>query len=250
MTTRSELEQRVDSLLAGEVDRILTTVPYAGHLISEEQALDDEYYIRHRIETIKRIVLTARIDALALARMIEEDYESSRLWGRYTADELNHDLLFRRDLHQHGCSNETIDGTLPLVATQNLIVYLSRRLEEIGSLTAVAYSLFVEWNSDRVSARVVNRAEHHYSAKHVLGARSHVHFDKNASHYAMILDIMNKLVGRLKDENALFDTLKELATLFCAYFQELHDVTIGQRAKTSSSPEPAPSERAPDVVQP
>jgi len=229
MITLSELERRVDVVLMSEIDRILVSVPYAEHLISEEKVLDEEYYLRHRIETIKRIVLTARVDALALARMIEEDYDSSRLWGHYTAEELNHDILYRRDLHQHGYSDKTIDHTPPLVATQELIAYLTRRMEEIGSLAAVAYSLFVEWNSERVSERVVARAQRRFSAKHVTGSRSHLNIDKKSDHYSMVLDIAQQLVRRIGNERELLTTLEDLARLFSAYFRELYEVTVGQR---------------------
>lgn len=243
MVTRSELEQRVDVLLLSEVDRILNTVPYAEHLISDEQDLDEEYYLRHRIETIKRILLTARIDALALARMIEEDYDSSRLWGHYAAEELTHDILYRRDLYQHGYSDKTIDDIPPLIATRELIAYLTRRIDEIGSLAAVAYSLFVEWNSERVSERVVARAQRRFSAKHVSGSRGHVDIDKNSRHYSMILDIAHRLVGRIGDERELLTTLEDLARLFDAYFRELYDVTVGRRVVGEIPSRPLVAER-------
>ncbi|MEX4005323.1 hypothetical protein AB4Y38_41590 [Paraburkholderia sp. EG285A] len=236
MNTRSGLAQRVDDLLVSEVEQILACVPYSAHLISGDQELDEEYYVRHRIETIRRIRLTARIDALALARMIEEDYDSSRLWGRYTAEELNHDILFRNDLRYRGCSDETIDGIGPLQATRDLIAYLARRLDEIGSLAAVAYSLFVEWNSERVSALVVARAERRFSAQHLKGARRHLHIDRRAGHYPIILAIAQKLVVREEDERHLFTTLKDLACLFGEYFRELHDVTVGKRTGDQSGP--------------
>ena len=229
MITRSELEQRVEELLLSEIDRILSTIPYAAHLISDEQVLDEEYYLRHRIETIKRIRLTAKIDALALARMVEEDYGSSRLWGHYTAEELTHDILYRRDLYQHGYSDKDIDDTPQIAATQELGAYLTRRIDEIGSLAAVAYSLFVEWNSDRVSERVVVRAEHFFSAKHVNGSRNHVRLDRKARHYSMILDIAHQLVGRMGSERELIATLEDVARLFGDYFRELYEVTVGRR---------------------
>lgn len=228
MITRSELESRVGVFLQSEIDRILNTVPYAAHLISDEQVLNEEYYLRHRIETIKRIRLTGRIDALALARMIEEDYASSRLWGHYVAEELTHDILYKRDLYQHGYSDKDIDDTPLLDATCDLIAYLTRRIEEIGSLAAVAYSLFVEWNSDRVSERVVTRAQRCFSAKHVSGSQGHVNIDKKARHYSMILDIAYRLVERIGSECELLTTLEDLARLFSAYFRELYDVTVGR----------------------
>lgn len=229
MSTRLELEQRVDAFLTCEIDRILSSVPYAEHLISDRQYLDEEYYLRHRIETIKRIQFTARIDALALARMIEEDYESSRFWSQYTAEELNHDILYRRDLYQHGYSDTIIDETPPFIATEELIKYLTRRIDEIGALAAVGYSLFVEWNSERVSARVVARAENRFSAEHVSGSRCHVNIDKNSYHYSMILGIAHQLVRRMEDDHELFITLKDISYLFSSYFNELYEATVEKR---------------------
>jgi hypothetical protein len=110
-------------------------------------------------------------------------------------------------------------------------------MDQIGSLAAVAYSLFVEWNSEHASERVVARAQRYFSAMHVNGSRSHLNIDKKARHYSMILDIAHRLIGRIGSERELFTTVEEIAGLFGAYFCELYDVTIGRRVAVGASHE-------------
>jgi hypothetical protein len=96
----------IDARVTKDVQSILGTVPFAGHLIEDEQVLDEAYYVRHRIETVKRIRMTAKIDALALASLIDIDYEAARKWSHYISQELNHDVLFMKDLEKHGCTEK------------------------------------------------------------------------------------------------------------------------------------------------
>ena len=72
MSTRQQLKRRIDSFMAKEVLKIAASVPSSLHLIAERQELNDAYYLRHRIETVKRIRLTSRTDALALAKMVDD----------------------------------------------------------------------------------------------------------------------------------------------------------------------------------
>src|SRR5206468_10667470 len=114
---------------------------YATHLIDEKQELDQEYYVRHRIETVKRIRLTSKTDAFALARMVDEDYEAARWWSRYIAQELNHDLLYMKDLKQHGYTKRMIAVIEPFPSTIAMVDYIFEQILYIGALVAVAYSL-------------------------------------------------------------------------------------------------------------
>ena len=229
MLNREEFERCVDQFLAQEVGQILTTVPYAGHLADESQELDEDYYLRHRVETIKRIRMTSKTDALALAHMVEEDYDAARLWSRYTAQELNHDLLFLRDLQWHGYTDRSVDEIEPLESTVTMLDYLTNEIRKVGSLPAVSYSIFVEWNSQRCSAKVVERAEEKYSEHHVSGSKAHVGIDDNQDHYGMMLDIAYRLLLKKGDELILFDSLKKTSAFFAAYFRELYEKTVLQR---------------------
>lgn len=230
MLNRKDLEARIQRQLEDEIGWFSISVPYARHLTEPDRALDEEYYLRHRVETIKRIRLTSRTDALALARMIDEDYEAARMWSRYATQEMNHDLLFQKDLEQHGCTAARIEATPPLVSTVAMIDQLTRRIEEIGSLPAVIYSVFVEWNSERSSARVVEKAGSQFSERHVAGARAHVGIDSDHGHYPLMLDIVERLLPR-HDDDAPFVLLEDVASWFSAYFRELYEVTVGRRAR-------------------
>jgi hypothetical protein len=229
MLNRKNLEASLDYILRQEVDRILATVPYASHLTEDNQELDEEYYIRHRVETIKRIRMTSKTDALALAHMVDEDYEAARLWGRYTAQELNHDLLYIKDLRQHGYTDEMIAAIEPFQSTMAMIEYLTNKIEGIGSLPAVVYSIFFEWNSEQASAKVVEKAEKKYSPSFVSGSKAHLGIDQTQDHYGMMLDIAHKLLAKYGDEKILIDLLKEISVLISDYFRELYEKTVVQR---------------------
>jgi hypothetical protein len=225
---RKDLEARIQRQLEDENGSFSISVPYARHLTEPDRDLDDEYYLRHRVETIKRIRMTSRTDALALAHMVDEDYEAARLWSRYAMQEMNHDLLFQRDLEHHGYTPERIAAIPPLASTVAMVDSLTRRIEEMGSLPAVMYSVFVEWNSERSSARVVDKARTQFSELHVTGARAHVGIDHDHAHYRLMLDIVERLLPH-DDDDAPFLLLKDVAAWFSAYFRELYEVTVGRR---------------------
>lgn len=229
MLSRETLEERLDEILHEEVERFIATVPYASHLTDDGQVLDEKYYLRHRVETIKRIRMTSKTDALALARMIDEDYETARSWARYTVQEMNHDLLFMKDLRAHGYTFESVASLEPFRSTREMIAYLIDRIEADGSVAAVAYSIFVEWNSERYSSRVVSKAEKQFSRHHVAGSRAHVGIDEDQDHYSMMLDIVHCLLDRSQsDEEMLFRLIRDISAHFRQYFLELYEATVAR----------------------
>jgi len=222
MGNRAELAHKLDELMAIENKRYLDEVPRASHL-TDTKPLDESYYLRHRIETIKRIRMTALTDALSLAAMVEEDYEAARIWGRYVCEELDHDRLFYDDLARHGVSRAEVDAVAPFPATVLLGAYLRRRIGEDGSLPAVAYSLFVEWNSERFSRAAVEKAATAFGLSYVEGSRSHLDIDDTEDHYEMMLDIVERLCRRPGAEKALLNDISEISKLFRRYFTELQE---------------------------
>jgi len=231
MQILQSLKTSVESILAEEVSRIFSEVPYAGHLTADNEELDDAYYLRHRVETICRIRLTSKTDALALFHMVDEDYDAARLWARYLTQELNHDLLFLKDMHQHGFSNEDVFSVPPFASTSALIQYLTRAIHHSGALPAVAYSLFVEWNSMRGSAKVVEKAEKKYSQTYVMGSKAHIGIDVEQAHYAGMLDVAHRLLEKSgQAEASLIELLRDISGFFRAYFNELYEHTIGARS--------------------
>ncbi|BAG05792.1 hypothetical protein [Microcystis aeruginosa] len=226
MINREQLRKNLELFFQQEVNKIIMTVPYAGHLTDKNQVLNEKYYVRHLIETIKRIRLTSQTDALALAYMIDEDYEAARLWGRYTAQEMTHDLLFIKDLRQHGYTEKQVFEIQPFQATEAMIDYLKNKIKEIGSLPAVAYSLFVEWNSDQSSGYVIDKVAEKFSKSFVIGAKAHVKIDENEDHYEMMLDVAHRLIVKYADEEILIDILRKIAEFIAAYFYELYQETV------------------------
>ncbi|HET9392225.1 MAG TPA: hypothetical protein VFO29_01695 [Candidatus Rubrimentiphilum sp.] len=213
----------VDATIANEVTMFLRTVPYASHLTGEGR-LNEAYYLRHRIETIKRIRLTARLDALALAQFIVMDYEAARTWARYACTELDHDRLFLADLQAHGVTAKMVADTQPFPSTLRMISALEREIETTGPTATIAYSLFVEWNSERYSALVTDKVESQFSRDHVRGSRAHLKIDDGEDHYNMILTLAAGLGRRFGNEQIL-QYLREIGAFFRTYFEELYEQT-------------------------
>lgn len=233
MISRHELDERLERVMECEAEEFLRAVPGAAHLTDESQPLDERYYLRHRIETVNRIRLTAKIDALALARMIEEDYESAREWSTYTAQELSHDQLYLADLRKHGISDQQVAATDPLPATREMVDWLAASVQRFGSIAAVAYSIFVEWNSARYSRKAVAKAEAHFAPEFVKGSKAHVAIDDDLDHYSIMVDIAHRLLAEQSDPSVLVSLLQQIATYFRTYFAELYNVTKGDFASTS-----------------
>lgn len=225
----SKLNNWIDHLMIVEGQRFLDEVPRASHL-TDDSTLDINYYIRHRIEAIWRIWMTARVDALATASMVREDYESARSWSRYASEELDHDLLFLADLSKHGVSPELVKEIGPFPSTQTMVDQIEEQMSQYGSLPAVAYALFVEWNADRFSSKAVCKAEKFLSANHVAGAKSHTEFDITESHYPMIVDIIARLLtNNTYKIEVLERSVKEIAQHFRQYFTDLDSVSRDEK---------------------
>jgi len=214
----------VDVFMQAETKRLFDRVPSATHLADSGVLLDERYYLRHRIETVKRIWLTSQTDALALAAMVEEDYEAARWWSKYIYQELNHDILYVKDLEKHGLTLEEIALTPVYPATTAMVSFIRNSIPLIGSIAAVAYSVWVEWNSDKTSELVVTRARKKFSPNHVKGASAHVGIDINEDHYAIMVKIVYQLIQRnAGDELSFFDMLRNLTNFVADYFIELQE---------------------------
>jgi hypothetical protein len=230
MIDREDLGALIGEVNTRTVENVFLTVPYATHLTGEEPDLETAYYLRHRVETIKRIQLTAKTDAMALVQLIDIDYDAARPWSEYVAEELDHDRLYMADLRRHGITDEQVAAIEPFPSTLEMLAYLRRQLEEVGPIAAVAYSVFTEWNSARGSAAVVAKAERQFSPQHVAGSKAHIGIDDDKDHYQVMVDIAHRLVVLKGDEQILVQLLQDIAGFFGSYFGELYESTIGARA--------------------
>lgn len=246
MSDLETLRASLASVLAEENQLFRTLVPRADHLsASSDQPLDTAYYLRHRIETVHRIRATAKIDGLALAYMVDEDYDAARLWVRYL-EEMNHDQLYLEDLSRHNISLEQVLATPWFVSTFELMHYLTTRMAAYGSLPAVMYSVFVEWNSARSSRDTVERAAAAFSADHVKGARAHVGVDDKHGHLETMIEVAHRIATKRGTPDLMFILIREISALFRAYFTELHWWAAAQPgwsatpiANASPNPNPA-----------
>jgi hypothetical protein len=229
MRDRQQLADRLDEVMEEEAALFLDHVPGATHL-TDDRPLNEAYYIRHRIETIKRIRLTAGTDAIALSLMVEEDYDAARPWARYLCEELDHDTLFLTDLAAHGVTEAAVLATPLFAATRDMIGYLEGKIQEFGSIAAVAYSVFVEWNSIRYSLPAATKAAVTFPADHVAGSLSHAGIDEEENHYEVMVDIAHRLLQYQDSEEILIRLVREISELFRRYFDELYHFTFEHTA--------------------
>ncbi len=224
-----QLKRAIDRIMINECTLFANSVPRADHLSKSKAPLDSTYYVRHRIETVRRIWETARTDAIALSVMIREDYDAARLWADYVQEEMNHDKLYLSDLAKHGMTSEMVAATPPFTSTQQLIATLEQRIMQLGSLPAVTYSVFVEWNSKYAARLAAERAATAFGASYVKGAKAHIAIDELDQHDVMMLDVASAVVAaRGYSIDMLGALLSEVGALFRAYFAELDQYsTIG-----------------------
>jgi hypothetical protein len=233
----ADLRTLLEQVLNQEASIFGLTVPRASHLLNKEETLDLSYYLRHRIETVHRIRETARTDALALATMVTEDYTAARKWANYTEQEMNHDRLYLTDLAKHGWTEEAVLAVVPFPSTQSMVKTLAHRITQFGSLPAIAYSIFVEWNSSKASDLVVDHVSAVLSEDHVKGARAHVAIDLKDCHYDTMLDVASSVLHARGYRVSLLEMLvREVAAFFRTYFYELHLYAL-----YANSSNPAPS---------
>lgn len=224
MDKSTSFAESLEALFRQENERFLAEVPRASHL-TDGRALELAYYLRHRVETIKRIRMTARTDALSLAAMVLEDYDAARVWARYICEELDHDCMFYVDLEHHGLTRAAVDAIVPLPATTALGDYLEQRIEQHGSLCAVAYSVFVEWNSERYSRPAVDKARAAFGEAATEGSFSHLAVDEQEDHARTMIALAEGLTQTLERRTLFLTDLSEIAALFRRYFRELHEAT-------------------------
>lgn len=245
MVDLDELSRWVDQIMTEETERFAAEVPFASHL-TDDQDLDERYYLRHRVETVRRIRLTARTDALSLARMVEEDYTAARKWSHYITEELSHDVLFLRDLRQHGVPEEAALAVPPFPATVAMVRYIEENIERVGSLAAVAYSLLVEWNSEKYSPLTVAKAERAFSRDHVKGSKTHLGIDEDEDHYRMMLDVARRLLEPAGGLPALERLIRDISAHLRQYFTELYTATVGRPLSSPALPDTAAAAAAGD----
>jgi hypothetical protein len=135
---------------------------------------------------------------------------------------MNHDKLYLADLARHGVTAEAVKATPPFASTARLLATLEVRIAEFGSLPAVAYSVFVEWNAKQASPAAAERVEAAFGPAYVKGARAHIAIDEREQHDDMMIEVaVAVLTARRYPDDLLPALLAEFGALFRAYFVEL-----------------------------
>jgi hypothetical protein len=216
------LRQQVDDMLDALVAKFYAEVPYAAHQ-AESKDLNLDYYKRHNIETILRLRRKRTIDAHAIHYFTKRDPVRGAAWAHYVEDEMLHDAWFAADLAKVGVTKDEIYSTDPFLATKLLTGYLQYGMEYDGTPLALLCSVyFVEYTTTKTQPSWVSNLSEVLGPEKVEGARRHVGTDLDDKHADFVWEVLVSLIEDGQDEAKVLTHMREVATLWVAYFYELY----------------------------
>ena len=234
-SNRTNVRQKLDEKLDGLIARFYQSVPSARHQVSGEP-IDLAYYKRHNIETILRLRMKRRIDALTIHYFTKHNPALAKVWADYTSDEMLHDRMFAKDLEAVGVAREEIYAKEPLLATKLLQGYFYYGLEhEEKPFASLASSYFIEYTTAKTQPAWIDNLEKLLGAEKVKGQRAHLGHDLEDHHIDFVWNVLATFVNTPEDEAKLLEHIDNIYHLFCMYFAELHAlVAKGKNSEAQS----------------
>lgn len=230
VSLRNEIDKKIDGYIA----YMYKNIPYAMHQLTSEN-IDEDYYLRHSIETPIRIKLKRTIDSLVIHYFTKNNPKAAKDWAKYTDDEMLHGHMFGKDIERRwGLSFEEVMSHRPLLATQLLNGYFYFHLEYEGPMAAIASAYFLESVTAKTQPNWLDNLEKRLGANAVLGARAHVNLDLEEDHDDFVWDTLMETVNTEKDAEVLKQHIKNIFGLFSAYLHEVYMVTVGARDNSES----------------
>jgi hypothetical protein len=231
------LREKVDALLDAMIEKFYAEVPYSTHQLASDD-LNLEYYRRHNIETILRLRRKRTVDALAIHYFTKRDPVRGAAWAHYVEDEMLHDGWFAGDLQQVGVTKEEIYATEPFLSTKLLTGYLQYGMEFEGTPLALLCSVyFVEYTTTKTQPSWIRHLETILGPAKVAGARRHVGTDLEDEHASFVWGVLSSLVGSPQDEERVLVHMRNVGTLWVAYFMELYRTVVEHRQADFSAAE-------------
>jgi hypothetical protein len=222
-----EFKRRIDLLLRSFVSDFYGRVPGADHLLSAKE-INLEYYKRNLIEIILRLRMKRTIDALTIHYFTKHNPRLAKKWAHYTDDEMLHDALFAADLAKVGVSKETIYSTEPAFSTKLLQGYFYYGLEHEGRpLASLASSYFIETVSLLTQPKWIENVGSSLGSEVTRGQQAHVDHDTDDDHTSFVWNVIMSFVHSKDDEEAVVNHITNVYKLFCAFYTELYQMTIG-----------------------
>jgi len=232
---RPNFKQQVDKLLRHFVEEFYQVVPGADHLLREKD-INLDYYRRNLIEIILRLRMKRTIDALTIHYFTKHDPRLAKKWAHYTDDEMLHDSMFASDLEKVGVTKDQIYSTDPTFSTKLLQGYFYYGLEHEGRpLASLSSSYFIETVSLLTQPAWISNVGEKLGSQAVRGQQAHVDHDTEDDHTSFVWNVLMTFVETPEDERRILGHLTNVYRLFCAFYTELYNNTIGIKQGNGAS---------------
>ena len=228
-TDKTQLRKIFDQKLDDMIVQFYQTVPGADYQKNAEN-IDPDYYKRHCIETILRIRHKRMVDALVIHHFTKTNTRAAKMWAEYTEDEMLHGQMFGRDLErQFGLTMDDIYKHEPLLSTKLLNGYFYFTLEHEGPMASIASAYFLEYTTRKTQPDWLDNLEKVFGSDNVKGARGHVNHDIKDNHSEFVWKVLMETVETDEDIKKLEKHFENIYGLFCSYFVDVYQETIGKK---------------------
>lgn len=237
MTTvdKALLRKQCDEKLNQLIEEFYKNIPGAKYQ-KESTEINLDYFKRHTIETILRIRHKRMIDALVIFHFTKTNPRAAKMWAEYIEDEMLHGNMFARDLEkQFGLTMDDILQYEPLFSTKLLNGYFYFTLEHEGPMAAIASAYFLEYTTRHTQPDWLDNLEKVFGEDTVRGARGHVDHDIKDNHSEFVWTVLMETVQTEEDVRQLEKHIDHIYGLFCAYFLDVHQETIGKNTTVKQS---------------
>ncbi|KAB8028515.1 hypothetical protein [Fluviispira multicolorata] len=186
-----------------------------------KETFNNEYYRRHMVECVNRIIMNNELDCYAIKKCLNQDNILAKDFTYYLYDELCHDDLFLHDLKEMGLSRETALKTKTFFSTDLLMGYLNLQVSKYGALPAIVWDWVLEYYGQSYNGFITDKAIKNLGKEKTKGAKSHINTDINEDHPAMMFKIVSRAIKSEKDAQIAKDTIINCIKLISMYFDEL-----------------------------
>lgn len=225
-----DFKKECDGLLSGFVNDFYENVP-GGNYLKSSKSIDLDYYKRSIVEIILRLRMKRWIDGLTIHYFAKHNPFLAKKWAQYTDDEMLHDRMFAKDLERLGMSTEEIYKTEPYFSTKLLQGYFYYGLEHEGRpLASMASSYFIERMSNYTQLDWMENVENILGKGSAKGQKAHVLHDLEDDHSSFVWNVLMSFVETDEDKAKITEHLTNVYKLFCAYYTELYNDTIGSKS--------------------
>ncbi len=231
-----KFKNKCDALLTGFVEDFYENVPGGGYL-KDSQSINIDYYKRSVVEIILRLRMKRWIDGLTIHYFAKHNPFLAKKWSQYTEDEMLHDRMFVKDLESFGMSHDDIYSIKPYFSTKLLQGYFYYGLEHEGRpLASITSSYFIETMSAYTQLDWMTNVERVLGKDSMKGQKAHVMHDLEDDHSSFVWNVLMSFVKTKEDEQLIIEHLTNVYKLFCAYYTELYNDTIGSKVNNLPPP--------------